>query len=154
MTRDIYIALPLIITLGADLIYPFIFALACPDIWFSPPPYFCALVYLAICVLLGYTLKEADKIKNNDIFTFTWVLIFFNFLWAIFMRKISQYTLILLFITLLCAYYVYNEVFLSKLTENENTLYLNLYSTLIVWLGFTITMIFEIVNQKRRVILK
>jgi len=154
MTQDIYIALPLIITLGADLIYPFIFALACPDIWFSPPPYFCALVYLAICVLLGYTLKEADKIKNNDIFIFTWVLIFFNFLWAIFMRKSSHYTLILLFITLLCAYYVYNEVFLSKLTENENTLYLNLYSTLIVWLGFTITMIFEMVNQKRRVILK
>ena len=70
------------------------------------------------------------------------------------MRKSSHYTLILLFITLLCAYYVYNEVFLSKLTENENTLYLNLYSTLIVWLGFTITMIFEMVNQKRRVILK
>ncbi len=154
MTQDIYIALPLIITLGADLIYPFIFALTCPDIWFSPPPYFCALVYLAICVLLGYTLKEADKIKNNDIFIFTWVLVFFNFLWAIFMRKSIHYTLILLFITLLCAYYVYNEVFLSKLTENENTLYLNLYSTLIVWLGFTITMIFEIVNQKRRVILK
>jgi hypothetical protein len=143
MANDIYIGLPLIITFGLEIIFPFLFSLGCPGVWFAPPKYFCALVYLAICVLIGFTLKDADRIKNNDIFVFTWVLLAFNILWPMALKRHYNVTLVLLFLTLLVAYYVYNEIFLSKLTEGENTLYLNLYSTLIVWLGFTITMVFE-----------
>tara|TARA_B100001093_G_C26606044_1_gene918071 strand:- start:310 stop:771 length:462 start_codon:yes stop_codon:yes gene_type:complete len=153
MTKDIYIAIPLITALGIDLFRPFIFSLSCPTVWFAPPKLFCAAVYLAICVLLGYTLKEANRINNNDIFTFCCILIFFNLVWPNLFNRSNKYTLILLFLTLLTAYYVYNEIFLSSLTDNENTLYLNLYSTFIVWLGFTITMVFEYANE-RRLILK
>jgi len=151
MSQDIYIALPLIITLSLDLVFPFVFSLTCPDVWFAPPELICALVYFAITILLGFTLKEAERIGNQDIYGFTWALIFFNLLWPIALKRHNKYSLILLFATLLCAYYVYNEIFLSKLTEGENTLYLNLYSTYIVWLGFMITMVFEFASRKYKI---
>lgn len=152
MNTDIYIAIPLIITLVINLFIPFVFSLTCPDVWFAPPQLICAAVYLAICILLGYTLKEAEDIGNNDIYYFTWALIVFNLLWPLSLKRNNKFSLVLLFITLLCAYYVYNEIFLSKLTEGENTLYLNLYSTYIVWLGFMITMVFEFSSKYYNVI--
>jgi len=152
MSQDIYIAVPLIITLAANLITPFIFSLSCPDVWFAPPSFICALVYFAIAILLGFTLKEAERINNKDIYGFTWALIVFNLLWPMALKRHNKFSLILLFVTLLCAYYVYNEIFLSKLTEGENTLYLNLYSTYIVWLGFMITMVFEFSSKHYKII--
>jgi hypothetical protein len=152
MSQDIYIAVPLIITLGANLITPFIFSLTCPDVWFAPPALICALVYFAIAILLGFTLREAERINNQDIYGFTWALIVFNLLWPMALKRHNKFSLILLFITLLCAYYVYNEIFLSKLTEGENTLYLNLYSTYIVWLGFMVTMVFEFSSRHYKII--
>ena len=152
MNQDIYIGIPLIITLGLDLFFPFVFSITCPDVWFAPPSIFCALVYIAIAILLGFTLRDAERIKNNDIYAFAWALIVFNLLWPMALKRYNKFSLVLLFITLLCAYYVYNEVFLSSLTDNENTLYLNLYSTYIVWLGFMITMVFEFSSKYYKII--
>lgn len=147
-SNDIYIAAPILMALGTNLFVPFAYSLTCPDVWFAPPNFICVLVYAAICILLGFTLKEADDIHNNDIFIFTWVLVVANLLWPIALKIHNKYSLIFLFVTLLCAYYVYNEIFLSRLTDGENTLYLNLYSTYIVWLGFMITMVFEVAGRK------
>ena len=142
------IPIPLAITLIIDFIFPFSFTLTCPDIWFAPSNYVCTIIYYAINILLGFTLKDANDIKNKDIIIFTSILFFFNLSWAISMKKNNKLTLTLLFITLLFSYFVYNEVFLSKLTQGENTLYLNFYSTLIIWLGFMITMVFEFFSNK------
>lgn len=152
MKQDIYIAVPLIITLVANLFIPFIFSLTCPDVWFAPPSFICTMIYLSIVILLGFTLKEAERIENRDIYVFTWFLVTFNLLWPMSLKRHNKFSLILLFITLLCAYYVYNEIFLSKLTEGENTLYLNLYSTYIVWLGFMITMVFEFSSKHYKIV--
>lgn len=154
MSNDYYIALPLVFAVSMEIFFPFIFSITCPEVWFAPPVLFCALVYFGICVLLGYTLKEADDINNNDIYSFTWALVVVNLLWPLTMKRYNKYSLILLFTTLLIAYYVYNEIFLSKLTAGENTLYLNLYSTYIVWLGFMITMVFEYESRKRNKLMK
>lgn len=143
MSNDYLIAIPLVTALSIDIIYPFLFYISCPDVWFAPSQIFCTLVYLAICVLIGFTMKDAKRIENNDILAFSIALLVFNLIWPIALKRYYKISLILLFITLLSAYFVYNEIFLSRLTDGENTNYLNLYSTLIIWLGFMITMVFE-----------
>lgn len=149
MNQDAYIVIPIGVTLLIELFTPFIFSLNCPDVWFAPSPIICALVYIGICIILGFTLKDAYRIDNKDIIIFTWILFVFNLLWALSVKRFSRFTLVLLFITLLCSYYVYNEIFLSSLTHGEDTLYLNLYSTIIVWFGFMITMVFDYQKDKR-----
>jgi len=106
--------------------------------------------FLAINVLLGFTLYEAQRLDNTEMFVMAWVAFALNLAWAHFMKRDDRYTLILLFLALLVGYFIYNAIFLSSLTDNQNTVYLNLYSVYIIWLGFTITMVFEYANQKRR----
>ena len=149
MSNLIYLFTPSLLALVGNVITPFVYSLTCPDVWFAPPKLVCAIVYVAICFLLGLTLKRADDIENRDIFIFTWILVGLNLMWPIAMKYNKRYILILLFLNLLFAYYIYNEIFLSKLTENENTFYLNLYSTYIVWLGFMITMVFEVYGKRK-----
>lgn len=149
MSNLIYLFTPSLLALVGNSIIPFVYSLTCPDVWFAPPKLVCAMVYAAICFLLGLTLKRSDDIENRDIFIFTWILVGLNLMWPIAMKYNKRYILILLFLNLLFAYYIYNEIFLSKLTENENTLYLNLYSTYIVWLGFMITMVFEVYGKRK-----
>tara|TARA_Y100000592_G_C5473373_1_gene320793 strand:+ start:2466 stop:2918 length:453 start_codon:yes stop_codon:yes gene_type:complete len=150
MSGIIYLFTPPVLAVVSNMITPFIYSLSCPDVWFAPPKLVCAIVYGLICFLLGLTLKRSDEINNSDIFILTWVLVFLNLLWPIAMKYNKKYILILLFLNLLFAYYIYNEIFLSRLTDNENTSYLNMYSTYIVWLGFMITMVFEVYGRKHK----
>jgi hypothetical protein len=49
-------------------------------------------------------------------------------------------------------YFIYNEIFLSSLTDNGTTLYLNLMTAYIVWIGFMIALVFqyEQIHGKKR----
>lgn len=149
MADMVYLFTPPTLALVGNMITPFVYSLSCPEVWFAPPKIVCAIAYILICFLLGLTLKRADEINNSDIFILTWVLVFLNLLWPIAMKYNKKYILIILFLNLLFAYYIYNEIFLSRLTDNENTSYLNMYSTYIIWLGFMITMVFEVYGRKK-----
>jgi len=145
-----YTGIPVAITLGTELLFPYFYSLTCTKVWFSPPAHVCMVFFLAINVLLGFTLYEAQRLDNTEMFVMAWVAFALNLAWAHFMKRDDRYTLILLFLALLVGYFIYNAIFLSSLTDNQNTVYLNLYSVYIIWLGFTITMVFEYANQKRR----
>ena len=148
MADMIYLFAPPTLALIGNCVSPFIYSITCPEVWFAPPKLLCAIVYISICFLQGLTIKKSKEIDNTDIFILTWILVFLNLLWPIIMKHNKKYIIIILFFNLLFAYYVYNEIFLSRLTDNENTLYLNMYSTYIVWLGFMITMVFEVYSGK------
>ena len=150
MDSRIYTGIPVGIVVLTELFFPYFYSLTCSKVWFSPHVHICTLFFIALNVLLGFTLYEADRINNTEIYVLAWVAFVLNLAWAHYIRRDDRYTLILLFLSLLVGYFIYNAIFLSSLTDNQNTLYLDLYSVYIIWLGFTITMVFEYANQKRR----
>ena len=143
-----YIGIPIGIAVFMEFIYPYIRHLGCKDVWFSPPKLFCITMFLGSFVLFGFTLYKAREIDNNDIFGFTFTLVALNLLWGLSYRGNHKYTIGLLFLSLLFGYFTYNEIFLSPITDDGRTLYLNLYSAYIIWIGFMITLVFEHTNRK------
>lgn len=154
MVKELYIIAPPLIAISIQLIFPYFHTLSIPEVWFSPPPYITGLVFIGAYILFGFTLYKADEIKNYDIFILTWFLVLLNLLWSYYVKRNEKYAMIFLFISLLFGYFIYNELFLSSLVEGGKPLYLNLFSTYIIWLGFVITIIFESVNRRKKKISK
>lgn len=148
MAKELYIFVPSLFALAMEFFVPYFHTLSTPEVWFSLPTYFNALLFLGAYVLFGFTLYEADKINNVDIFYLTWALIVLNLIWSYYRKRNNKYTIIFLFVSLLFGYFVYNEIFLSSLVDGGNSLFLNLYSVYIIWMGFVITMTFQYVNFK------
>ena len=148
MNNKGYIGIPIGIALFIEILYPYMKYINCRDVWFSPPTFFCILMFVGSFILFGVTLYKSRDIGNNDIYGFTFTLVALNILWALSFRGKQKYTIALLFLSLLFGYFTYNEVFLSSLTDNENTLYLNLYSAYIIWIGFMITIVVQYNSNK------
>ena len=134
---------PISILLFLNLFNPFIFNLRTDDYMFSLPFPFILGIYLASFFLFGYSIYLGDKIKNNDIVYVAIFLVLTNILWGYSYDKNSNFTVIMLFLSLLLGYIIYNEIFLSELTDNGATLYLNLYSAYIIFIGFMIAVTIE-----------
>lgn len=100
-------------------------------------------MFLLSYVLFGISLWKSDEIKNDKIYAFSWVLVITNFLWIYYFNKNKEITLIFLFLSLLFGYFVYNSIFLSELSENEETLYIDLYAVYMIWIGFMVTILVE-----------
>ena len=71
-------------------------------------------------------------------------------IWVYSFVKYKKFSLSILFLCLLVGYFVYNAVFLSELSDpkgkglqNSTTLYINLMSVYIVWIGMMITILIE-----------
>lgn len=140
----IYIPIPLSIAFFVQIFAPYWKNLHCIDLWFFPNHFFCLFLFLLSYGLFGVTLYKADQINNSEIFYLTWCLIFLNFVWITYFRKNLKISLIFLFLCLLFGYFVYNAIFLSELSENKNkTLFIDLYSIYMVWIGFMITILIE-----------
>ena len=119
MNNKGYIGIPIGITLVSEIIFPYLNTLKCDRVWYSPPLNFCILMFLCVSVLLGFTLYEAAKIENDKLYAYCFVLTFLNIIWAYYIFRNEKITILTLFLSLIFAYFCYNTVFLSSLTNDE-----------------------------------
>jgi len=143
MNNKIYIYIPILLALSFELFFPYFNNFCINGVFLSPPYYFHCLMFVAKYILLGFVLYESREINNDDIYFSAWILVFLNLLWGYYINRNNKYAIIILFMSILFGYIVYNEIFLSSLTNNGRTLYLNLMSTYIVWMGFIIALLFQ-----------
>ena len=150
-----YIYMPVLIVLFLQIFFPYMQNFICIDLWLAPHHFFCILMFLLSYILFGISLWKSEDIKNNKIYAFSWVLVITNFVWIYYFETNKKITLIFLFLSLLFGYFTYNSLFLSDLSEDEQTLYIDLYAIYMIWIGFMVTILVEtsprfIKSQKRR----
>ena len=138
-----YTYIPILIILVMQFIFPFMHNFICIETWIVPHHFFCVTMFLASYVLFGVTLWKAEEINNTKIYAFCWVLIVLNFGWIYYFKKNKKLTLVLLFLSLLFGYFTYNSLFLSNLSENQETLYIDLFAVYMIWIGFVVTLLIE-----------
>lgn len=138
-----YIYIPICIALAVELFIPYFKTLKLKDVYLSPPYYFNSLMFIAKYILLGFILYESINIDNNDIYIFSWISVFLNLLWGYFINRDNKYAIIFMFLAMIFGYCIYNEIFLSSLSDNGQTLYLNLMSAYIIWIGYMIALVFQ-----------
>ena len=138
-----YAYIPLLIVVFLQIFFPYLHNMRCLDTWITPHFYFCVAIFYGVYVLFGILLWKSRELQNNEIFALVWVLVFLNICWIYLYRTSKKLSLILLFLSLLFGYFVYNAIFLSDLTLDDNTLYLNSFSVYLVWIGLMITILIE-----------
>ena len=146
MKSENYIYLPVSIAVFFQLMVPYLHNLKCLNLWLTPPYIVCIAIFLGLYMIFGILLWKSDDLnsKNGDeIFYLVWGLVFVNLFWIYTYRKYKRISVTLLFAALLLGYFVYNAVFLSELTDNNETRYLNLLSVYIIWIGLMITILIE-----------
>jgi hypothetical protein len=134
---------PISILIFLNLFDPFIFRLRTDEFMFSFPFPMILGIYLTSFFLFGYSIYLGDKIKDTEMFYLAILLVISNILWAYGYDKYSKLAVTMLFVSLLLGYMIYNKIFLSSLTDNQNTLYLDLYSGYIIFIGFMIAVTIE-----------
>ena len=146
MKSENYIYIPVSIAVFFQLLVPYLHNLKCLNLWLTPPYLVCLAIFLGLYVVFGILLWKSDELntKNGDeIYYLVWGLVFVNLFWIYTYRKYKRVSVTLLFAALLLGYFVYNAVFLSELTDNNETRYLNLLSVYIIWIGLMITILIE-----------
>ncbi len=150
MKPKLYTFIPVTTALVLQILFPYFKNIYCLEFWITPPFYFCIMIFLATYVLFGILLWKSQEINNDEIFGMTWVLIILNLIWVYTFVKYKKFSLSILFLCLLFGYFTYNAVFLSELSDpngnglqNSSTLYINLLSIYIVWIGMMITILIE-----------
>ena len=145
-----YTYIPISIALLLQIIFPYFKNIYCLEFWITPPFYFCIMVFLATYVLFGILLWKSTKINSTEIFVLTWILVILNLIWVYTFVKYKKLSVTILFLCLLVGYFNYNAVFLSELSDpdgntlkDSSTLYINLLSVYIVWIGMMITILIE-----------
>lgn len=152
MNQSNYIYIPILIAAIIQIFIPYFKTLAIDDVYLSPSYYFNTLMFIAKYILLGFVLYESKNLDNNDIFIFAWFSVVLNLIWGYYINRDNKYAIIFMFLSMLFGYFIYNEIFLSQLTNEGETLYLNLMSTYIVWIGYMIVLVFQyeqIYGEKR-----
>lgn len=146
MKSENYIYIPVSIAIFFQILIPYLHNLRCLNLWLTPPYIVCVAIFLGLYVVFGILLWKSDDLnsKNGDeIFYLVWGLVFVNLLWIYTYRKYKRVSITLLFAALLLGYFVYNAIFLSELTDNNETRYLNMLSVYIIWIGLAITILIE-----------
>jgi heme O synthase-like polyprenyltransferase len=145
-----YTYIPVSIAVLSQILFPYMRNLHFIDIWIVPHFYIFSLIFLASYILFGITLWKSREVNNEQLFVITWFLVFLNLIWIYTFKSNRKISLLALFGCLLLGYCNYNALFLSELSANENTLYINLYATYLVFIGFTITILIE--SSPRKII--
>ena len=154
-----YIPIPILIIFVLQFFVPYMQNFKCIDLWIVPHHFTCIGLFLLSYILFGVLMWVSndgiDNIKSkNEIFAYAWVLTFLNFLWIYYFKRSKEKALVSLFLSLLFGYFLYNAIFLSELSHNTETLYINLMAIYMVWIGFMITILIEsspgFIKTKRR----
>lgn len=143
-----YVFIPISLAILAEFFVPYLTTLHSRATWFSPPVLFNSLFFLGKYILLGFIIYKNKEIEKTNIEIFAWISVFLNLAWSYFINRNDKYALIFLFISLVFAYLLYNEVFLSDFSKNDETLYINLLSVYIIWIGFMITSVYQMGSKK------
>ena len=142
-----YVYMPVLVVLFLQFFFPYMDNFVCLDLWIAPHHFFCVAMFLSSYLLFGFSLWKSNEIGNDKIYAFSWVLVFTNFVWIYYFNKNKEITLIFLFLSLLFGYFSYNSLFLSSLSENEETLYIDLYAVYMIWIGFMVTILIRFRKQ-------
>jgi len=141
---------PVAAVIFLNLYRPFIFDIETKDYMFYLSTPYLLTFYLLSFFLFGWTIYLSETIDNDDIYYVSIFLTVSNILWGMSYKDYRRVTVFLLFASLLLGYINYNEIFLSSLTDNGNTLYLNLYSGYLIWIGFMIAVTIEKFRNLKR----
>lgn len=143
-----YSYIPVSISLVLELIFPYLNNLTCLDSWIAPPLFLCKFIYIGLNVVFGILLWKANALEEKDdaLIIFIWILFVINLAWVYYYKKNRVASLTLLFLSLTFGYFVYNVLFLSKITRPSPTseatsVYLNLFCVYIIWIGLMITIL-------------
>lgn len=109
--------------------------------WFDPPGSIFTIAWIPVYLGLGYILQRSIDEELKDIRNLTIVQLLITYGWGIMYRYNLKITLLLLMLSLTVSYFIYNAVFLSKLTKGERTTELNIMSTFIIWTTFVFSVI-------------
>lgn len=117
-------------------------------LWFEPPQEIFKILWMVLYGCLGYVAYSAKKKKEDKIFTFTYVMIALTYMWGIIFHYNIKYSIYLGFFNMLFAYYLYNKIFLSPLTENQNVVELTILSGYIIWFGYILSILIMSKGEK------
>jgi hypothetical protein len=149
MNNKVYIGIPIMIALIVEFFVPYFKTLYIDNVYLSPPYFINAIMYVAKYILLGFLLYESRNINNDKIFINAWILVIINLLWGYYINRNNKYAIIFLFFSLLVGYFVYNEIFLTILVDDDTAIYLNLMATYIIWITYMITLVFQYEQNKK-----
>ena len=144
-----YIPIPILIILVIQFFLPYMQNFKCVDLWIVPHHFTCIGLFLLSFILFGVLMwvsmdsSSIDTRSRDEIFAYAWVLTFLNFLWIYYFKRSKEKALVSLFLSLLFGYFLYNAIFLSELSHDSETLYINLMAIYMVWIGFMITILIE-----------
>ena len=145
-----YTYIPVAIALFLQLISPYWSNMYCIESPIVPHWLLCVGVFLGSYVIFGILLwKASESPSDTKLFAYLWVLVALNLIWVKFYRHNKNISLVLLFLSLVFGYFVYNGIFLSNMTRDTNTtLYLDIFVVYLVWIGFMITILIESMERE------
>lgn len=142
--NKIYIAAPIFLAIVLEVISPYLHTIVCKKVWYSPPLRLNITLFLASMILLGFTMYEAREFGNDQIFSYCIVLTFLTIAVAYYIFINNKLTIGLLILSLVFASFAHNTIFLSPFVDDDNALYLNLFSLYIIWLGFLLSITYQV----------
>lgn len=148
MDNRIYIGIPVIAAILVEIFYPYLHTIDC-DVWFSPPIKINIILFLASMILLGFTLYRAVEIEDNYLISYCVLMSISQIVIAITIFDNNKLSIGFLLLSIILASVTHNTIFLSPIVEeNNDPLYLNLYSIFIVYLGFLLSIAYENADKK------
>jgi hypothetical protein len=109
--------------------------------WFDPPGWIFTLAWIPVYIGLGHILQVAVDHDFYDIRNLIILQILLTYTWGIAYRYSYKISLLLLMVSLLVSYIIYNTIFLSKITTGGRTTELNIMSSFIIWTTFVFSVI-------------
>ena len=146
--NKIFIGAPAFLAILVEVVSPYLHTITSDKVWYNPPLRLNITLFFASLIFLGFALYESRKINNNELFSYCVVLTFLTIGIVYFIFDNNKITIGLLLLALAFASFSHNTVFLSDLVNDDNALYLNLFSLYIIWLGFLISITYQ-VEEKR-----
>ena len=146
--NKIFIGGPVFLAILLEVFVPYFHTIECKKVWYSPPLRLNITLYLLSMILLGFALYEAREANNNEIFSYCVILTFLTIAIAYYIFRNNKLTIVLLLLALAFTSFTHNTIFLSTFVDNNNALYLNLFSLYIIWLGLLLSITYQVEEKK------
>ena len=117
--NKIFIGVPLMLALLVEIFFPYMHTIDY-NAWYTPPLRFNVVLFLLSMIMLGFTMYEARRIKDNYLFAYVCILVPLHIGIAYFIFNNNIITITLLLFALLFASFCHNEIFLSPLVSEDD----------------------------------